>query len=153
MKKILITHADPAEAENLRKILLAGGYDAQISANNKTRTDKNADADMILICKNSGVAAFSHGGLSIDFPARKVVSHGREVHLTPIEFQIVTLLAKNHGVVLTHEQIIGEIWGEFNSDSLLLRVNIANIRKKIEPTPAKPVYLLTEPGVGYYFSA
>jgi two-component system KDP operon response regulator KdpE len=93
---------------------------------------------------------FSQNGLEIDFQSRTVISDNQQVHLTPIEFRILTLLIKNQGTVLSHEQIISDIWGPFNSDNLVLRVNIANIRKKIEPDPGTPKHLLTQMGVGYY---
>ena len=93
---------------------------------------------------------FSMDGLSINFQNRCIIANGRKVHLTPIEFRILSLLAKNQGTVLSHEQIINEIWGPFNSDNLVLRVNMANIRKKIEEDPGKPQFILTEMGVGYF---
>jgi two-component system KDP operon response regulator KdpE len=95
---------------------------------------------------------FSFDGLSIDFHRRAVISNGKKIHLTPIEFRIISLLAKNQGLVISHEQIINEIWGPFNSDNLVLRVNMANIRKKIEPDPVSPKYIITEKGVGYFFA-
>ncbi|MCL2217702.1 MAG: response regulator transcription factor [Defluviitaleaceae bacterium] len=97
----------------------------------------------------SGAEDFSVGGLSINYPGRTVRADGRTVHLTPIEFRILALLAGNVGKVLTHEQIINEVWGPHNSDNLVLRVNMANIRRKIEPTPSEPRYILTEAGIGY----
>ncbi|MCL2457078.1 MAG: response regulator transcription factor [Defluviitaleaceae bacterium] len=95
---------------------------------------------------------FFFEGLSIDFQKRIVISSEKEVRLTPIEFRILSLLAKNQGFVFSHEQIIDEIWGPFNSDNLVLRVNIANIRRKIEPNHTAPKYILTEKGVGYFFA-
>ncbi|MDR0273148.1 MAG: response regulator transcription factor [Clostridiales bacterium] len=92
---------------------------------------------------------FSLGELSINYQSRMVVVCEKNIHLTPIEFRIVAFLAKNQGDVLSHEQIINEIWGPFNSDNLVLRVNITNIRRKIEKDPASPKYILTEMGVGY----
>lgn len=92
---------------------------------------------------------FSVGGLSINYDSRKVSVDGKKIHLTPIEFRIVSLLTNNAGNVLTHDQIIDEIWGPYNSDNVVLRVNMANIRKKIEPNPGMPKYILTEVGVGY----
>lgn len=145
MKKIVIVNADPAEAEKLQKIFSENGYEAEIAA----READCPDAEMAIICKSSA-QKFVAGGLSIDFSSRRVIADGRSVYLTPIEFKITVLLAKNQGVVLSHEQIISEIWGPFNSDNLLLRVNMSNIRKKIEADPANPQYILTETGVGYY---
>ena len=141
--KILIIHPNPAEAEKLQKALASGGYDAV------TGQADCPDADMVLAPREP---VFVFESLSIDFPARCVIANGQKVHLTPIEFNIVAFLAKNQGIVFTHEQIINEIWGPQNSDSVVLRVNIANIRRKIEPTPAAPKYILTEAGIGYYMN-
>jgi len=92
---------------------------------------------------------FKMGNLTINFATRAINADGRTVNLTPIEFRILTLLARNNGRVLTYEQIINDIWGPYNSDNLVLRVNMANIRKKIEVNPSKPKYVITEMGVGY----
>ena len=96
---------------------------------------------------HSGV--FSSDGLTVDYTRRLVTVNDKPVHLTPNEFRIITLLTRNAGKVLTHDQIINEIWGPYNSDNLVLRVNMANIRRKIEANPAEPRYILTEVGVGY----
>ncbi|MCL2570814.1 MAG: response regulator transcription factor [Defluviitaleaceae bacterium] len=98
-------------------------------------------------CINGG--EFKSQGLYINYSNRTVEVDGKAIHLTPIEFRIVTLLTINPGKVLTHDQIISEIWGPYNSDNLVLRVNMANIRRKIEKNPAAPKYILTEVGVGY----
>jgi len=92
---------------------------------------------------------FSTGGLIIDYDRRLVTVEGKLVHLTPIEFRIITLLTRNAGKVLKHDQIIDDIWGPYNSDNLVLRVNMANIRRKLEANPAEPRYIVTEVGVGY----
>ena len=89
-------------------------------------------------------------GLSIDFAKRHVTLDGRDVHLTPVEYKIVFLLAKNPGRVLTHTAIMQEIWGPYiDEDTKILRVNMANIRRKLEQNPADPKYIFTEIGVGY----
>jgi len=95
------------------------------------------------------VGVFSVGGLTVDYTTRTVSVDGDVIHLTPIEFRIISLLTRNAGRVLKHEQIISEIWGPDNSDNLVLRVNMANIRRKIESDPSTPKYILTEMGVGY----
>lgn len=92
---------------------------------------------------------FTMGGLTIQYARREVITGGKLIHLTPIEYKLLVLLSRNPGVVLTHGFILREIWGPFASDSQLLRVNMANIRRKIEPDPADPRYILTEVGVGY----
>ena len=89
-------------------------------------------------------------GLSIDFPKRLVTVDGKDVHLTQIEFKIVSMLAKSAGRVLTYDHIIAELWGPYAvKDNQILRVNMANIRRKLEKNPAEPQYIYTEVGVGY----
>lgn len=85
----------------------------------------------------------------IDFSKRYVSVNQKEVHLTPIEYKIVQLLAKNQGKVLTLDYLSKEIWGPYTTENNALRVNMANIRRKIEKNPAEPHYILTEVGVGY----
>ncbi len=93
---------------------------------------------------------FSVKELFIDFGKRRVTVGKKEVHLTQIEFKIVSLLAKSQGRVLTYDHIISELWGPYAvKDNQILRVNMANIRRKIEQNPAEPQYIFTEVGVGY----
>ena len=104
--------------------------------------------------KNSGGAVnndvFSTKGLTIDFDKRKITVDGKDVHLTQIEFKIVSLLAKSAGRVLTYDYIITELWGPYAvKDNQILRVNMANIRRKLEKNPASPEYIFTEVGIGY----
>ena len=89
-------------------------------------------------------------GLTIDFDKRLVTLDGADIHLTQIEYKLVSLLAKNAGKVLTYDFILKEIWGPYaDTDNQILRVNMANIRRKIERNPAEPHYIYTEIGVGY----
>lgn len=89
------------------------------------------------------------GKLEIDYGKRMVSLAGEKIHLTPVEYKILVLLSKNAGKVLTHDYIMREIWGLYGNDSHTLRVNMANIRRKIETNPGTPKYILTEMGVGY----
>lgn len=95
---------------------------------------------------------FSVGDFNISYDKHQVKVAGKRVHLTPVEFKIIKLLAQNAGKIITHDHMIKEIWGwEFTPDnSQVLRVNLANIRRKVEENPADPKYILTEIGVGYY---
>lgn len=89
-------------------------------------------------------------GLCIDFEKRLVTRNHQEIHLTQNEFKIVSLLAQNCGKVLTYDRLIEHIWGPYSeSDNTILRVNMANIRRKLEPNPAEPIYIFTEIGIGY----
>lgn len=93
---------------------------------------------------------FSVGGLTIDYDKHHVLVGGADVHLTLNEFKIVALLGKYAGKVLTYDYLIREIWGpKAKADNQILRVNMANIRRKIEKNPAAPQYIFTEIGVGY----
>lgn len=93
---------------------------------------------------------YRSGGLCIDFEKHLVTRDGQEIHLTQNEFKIVSLLAKNCGRVLTYDRLIEHIWGPYSeNDNTILRVNMANIRRKLEPNPAEPAYIFTEIGVGY----
>lgn len=90
------------------------------------------------------------GSLQIDFTRREVKVNGTEVRLTPIEYRLLALLANNAGKVLTHRQILSDVWGPGHSeDTQYLRVYMAQLRRKIETNSAQPQLLCTEPGVGY----
>ena len=88
-------------------------------------------------------------GLKIDFMKRIITRDGEPIHLTPVEYKIVAY--KNSGKVITYSSILKNVWGPNmdENDNKILRVNMANIRRKIEPNPAEPTYILTELGVGY----
>lgn len=93
---------------------------------------------------------FSSGELSVDLARRLVTVADQEIQLTPTEYDLLKLFITHAGKVLTHQQILRQVWGVGYANELhLLRVNISNLRRKIEPDPARPRYLLTEPGVGY----
>ena len=100
--------------------------------------------------KNSKVnESFRLGDLHIDYDKRIVTLDKRVIHLTPIEYRIIVLLSLNVGTVLTHEFLCHELWGPYVGKSTALRVNVANLRRKIEKDTAAPQYILTEMGVGY----
>lgn len=97
---------------------------------------------------------FSACGLKIDYMKRQVFLNGGEVHLTPIEYRLLTLLARNAGKVLTHNQILKEVWGlNYAHQTQYLRVYMTQLRHKLETDPARPLFLINEPGVGYRFKA
>lgn len=90
------------------------------------------------------------GELTIELADRRVTRAGEEVHLTPIEFDLIRNLAQHRGRLVTHRQLLQEVWGpEYGEETHYLRVHIAHIRAKLEPDPARPRYLITEHGVGY----
>jgi two-component system KDP operon response regulator KdpE len=100
--------------------------------------------------KTDGEPLFSHKGLEVDLEKRVVSVSGKEVHLTPIEYRLLATLVKHAGKVLTHKQLLVEVWGpnaEFEHQ--YVRVYMNQLRHKLEPEPARPKYLVTETGVGY----
>ena len=108
-----------------------------------TRTPEGAAA-----VANSGV--FTAGELTIDYDKHRVYIAGRDANLTQNEYKLVALLGLHAGKVLTYDYLIKELWGpSARSDNQILRVNMANIRRKIEKNPAQPAYIFTESGVGY----
>jgi two-component system KDP operon response regulator KdpE len=90
------------------------------------------------------------GPVTIDLAARRVTRDGAEVHLTPIEFDLVRVLAIHRGKLLTHARLLREVWGPaYGDETHYLRVHVAHIRRKLERDPARPEILLTDAGVGY----
>ena len=93
---------------------------------------------------------YSAKGLTVDFDKRLVTVDGNEIHLTRVEYKIVSMLAKNSGKVITYSSLIDQVWGPYADDNnRILRVNMANIRRKLEKYPGEPVYIFTELGIGY----
>jgi len=93
---------------------------------------------------------FEVAELRVDLPARRVWRAGQEVHLTPTEYKLLATLVRHAGKVLTHRQLLKEVWGtSYANQSHYVRVYLAQLRQKIEADPARPRLLLTEPGVGY----
>jgi two-component system, OmpR family, KDP operon response regulator KdpE len=92
-------------------------------------------------------------GLELDLTARVVRRDGEEVHLTPIEFELLRTLVRNRGRLMTHRSLLVEVWGpQYADDTQVLRAHIANLRRKIEPD-GRGRYIRTDPGVGYRFAA
>jgi two-component system KDP operon response regulator KdpE len=92
--------------------------------------------------------------LRVELARRRVTLAKQEIALTPTEYDILRILAQKIGKVLTHRQLLQQVWGQGYGDDLhLLRVNISNLRRKIEPDPSRPTYILTEAGVGYRLRA
>ncbi len=94
--------------------------------------------------------SFTSGELTVDLARRQVFVGGREVRLTPIEYKLLATLVKHAGKVLTHRQLLHEVWGpEYGDENHYVRVYVAQLRRKIEADAARPRYIRTEPGVGY----
>ncbi|MCL4560133.1 MAG: response regulator [Chloroflexi bacterium] len=93
---------------------------------------------------------FHNGDLEVDLVRRRVAVSGKEVTLTPTEYDLLRVLIQNAGKVITHRQLIHTVWGNAYEDEYhLLRVNVSNLRRKIETDPSQPRHILTEAGVGY----
>jgi two-component system KDP operon response regulator KdpE len=100
--------------------------------------------------EDGGEPRIAVGDLTVDLAARTVTRGKAEVHLTPIEFDLLKVLAQNRGRLVTHRQLLHEVWGpSYETETHYLRVHVAHIRSKLEPEPSRPRYVITEPGVGY----
>lgn len=99
-----------------------------------------------------GAPAFTMDKLTVDYAAHIVSKDGAELKVTPIEYEILRCLTRNADRVVTHRQLLAEVWGpEYVEDTQLLRVHVGHLRKKIEDNPNRPRLIVTEPGVGYRF--
>jgi two-component system, OmpR family, KDP operon response regulator KdpE len=108
------------------------------------RAGREADAEPVL----------SFGALTVDLPGHRVVRDGDEIHLTPTEFELLRVLVTGRGRLLTHRALLRAVWGvAYQDDTQVLRVHIANLRRKLEPEPGSPRYIKTDPGIGYRFVA
>jgi two-component system KDP operon response regulator KdpE len=111
----------------------------RVALRHAERTDTSAEG-----------ASLTIGTLTLDRERRRVTVEGVEVRLTPIEYKLLTILARHPGRVLTHAQLLTEAWGpSYTRQRHYLRVYMAQLRQKLEAEPARPRYLVTEPGVGY----
>lgn len=100
--------------------------------------------------KVNSTGPYSARGLVVDFGKRLVTVERKEIHLTRVEYKIVSMLAQNSGKVITYSSLIEQVWGPYADDNnRILRVNMANIRRKIEKNPGEPEYIFTELGIGY----
>jgi len=91
---------------------------------------------------------------TLDLAAKRVLRGGDEIHLTPTEWHLVEVLARNAGKLVTQRQLLQEVWGpQYGTETNYLRVYLAQVRRKLEPDPSRPRYFITEPGMGYRFEA
>jgi len=101
---------------------------------------------------SEGQPSFTFGDVVVDFAQRAVTRAGEPVHLTPIEFRLLTYLCNHAGLVVTHKQVLQEVWGPNNTESThYLRIYMAHLRQKLEQNASRPQHLLTEAGIGYRF--
>ncbi len=148
---ILVLSAVGEETEKVRA--LEAGADDYVT---KPFSPRELVARLGAVLRRSGGEAddptIEVGELSIDLAARLVRQAGAEVHLTPIEFDLLRTLARNRGRLMTHRALLHDVWGPgYGDDTPVLRTHIANLRRKIEPDEG-PRYILTESGIGYRFA-
>jgi two-component system, OmpR family, KDP operon response regulator KdpE len=99
---------------------------------------------------DEGEPTVTIGDLTIDLARRQVLRAGEEIHLTPIEFDLLRVLARYRGKLVTHRELLQTVWGpSYGEETHYLRVHFAHIRSKVEPDPSRPRYVITDPGVGY----
>ena len=102
--------------------------------------------------ESGGAAVVDFGAARVDLENRRVSRDGRPVHITPIEFRLLAVLVTQPGKVLTHRQLLRDVWGPaYVERGHYLRIYMGHLRRKLEDDPARPRYLLTETGVGYRF--
>jgi two-component system KDP operon response regulator KdpE len=131
---------DAGADDYLTKPFGVGELLARVRATSRRRLEAGADAD----------AVFEFGDVKIDLSLRTAHKAGAAIHLTPIEFRLLSLLIANAGKVLTHRQILREVWGPAHSeDGHYVRVYMGHLRQKLEDDPAQPKHILTETAVGY----
>ena len=161
-EKILVIEDEQTIRNFMQAVLTANDYDVLLAddyltkpfgtgellarilaAIRHTRTPAGSEA-----VANTGI--FRAGDLTIDYAKHRVFVSGQDANLTQNEYKLVALLGLHAGKVLTYDYLIKELWGpSARSDNQILRVNMANIRRKIEQNPAQPVYIFTEVGIGY----
>lgn len=143
-----IAALDAGADDYLSKPFGLGELMARVRANlRRPRTVPNETANDL---GNEGDAVFRFGEVEVDRSKRRVRSQGAEVHLTPIEYRLLTVLVANVGRVITHKQLLREVWGPSHAEqSHYLRIYMGHLRQKLEVDPAQPRHLLTESGVGY----
>lgn len=144
LEKDKINALDAGADDYLTKPFGAGELLARIRVALRRSADHTQALQPVTICA---------GPLAIHLSARRVQLHDADIHLTPIEYQLLVALARQPGRVLTHQQILREVWGEHTtSKPHHVRVHMAQLRRKIEDDPARPRLILTEMGVGYRFT-
>jgi two-component system KDP operon response regulator KdpE len=131
---------DAGADDYLTKPFGVGELLARVRAASRRRRDAGSALDSL----------FEFGGVKIDMSLRTVVKDGTPIHLTPIEYRLLSLLIANAGKVLTHRQILREVWGPTHTeDGHYVRVYMGHLRQKLEDDPAQPKHILTETAVGY----
>ena len=136
-----ITNLDAGADDYLTKPFVVGELLARMRAVMRRLTSTTG---------NGHETEFTMGNIRVDFERRQVFRGDEEIHLTPIEYKLLLVLIRHRGKVVTHGQLLKEVWGpSFTEQNPYLRIFILNLRRKLEDDPSRPYYLTTEPGVGY----
>jgi len=102
--------------------------------------------------KDTGESCYEVNGLKVDFVARRITLSGDEIHLTPTEYKLLTVLVKNAGKVVTHHHLLREVWGKYSAEhNTYLRIHTQHLREKLKDDALNPRFIITEPGIGYRF--
>jgi two-component system KDP operon response regulator KdpE len=145
---ILMVTARSSEADKIRGLEL--GADDYITKPFSLRELLARVRAVLRRVAPAGAPLVEVGNLAIDLEKQELRVDGKPVHLTPLQFDLLRVFARNVGKLLTHRMLIREVWGPgYSGDANLLRVHVAQLRRKIESDPARPRHLLTEPGAGY----
>jgi two-component system KDP operon response regulator KdpE len=152
---IIVLSARHSESEKVA--LLDAGADDYVTkpfSTSELQARVRAQLRRAAAVAGNGEAVVMVGGLRIDLARREVQREGAEIHLTPIEWDLLRVFVRHAGRTLTHHQLFAEVWPHSGGDAqAYLRVHVANLRRKLEPDPVRPRLLITEPGVGYRFRA
>ncbi|HEX7058960.1 MAG TPA: response regulator transcription factor [Solirubrobacterales bacterium] len=149
---IIVLSAIGEEGEKVRA-LAAGADDYVTKPFGPRELVARLEAALRRARPETGEPAIAVEGLEVDIAARRVRREGEDVHLTPTEFELLRVLVRNRGRLMTHRALLVEVWGvEYEDDLQVLRAHVANLRRKIEPADG-PRYIRTDPGVGYRFAA
>jgi two-component system KDP operon response regulator KdpE len=150
---ILVLSAIGDEQEKVRA-LEAGADDYVTKPFASRELVARLEAALRRVGSQSDQPRISVDGLEVDLAARTVRAGGQEIHLTPIEYDLLRVLLRNRGRLMTHRSLLAEVWGPaYESDTPTLRTHIANLRRKIEQDGQRERFIRTDPGVGYRFSA
>lgn len=149
----ILVMSEVSGTDSITRALYAGADDYIIKPFNNNEMRARIYSALRRRLNNKTKRPYDFQGLRLDFHSRQVFLNESEIHLSPVEYRIIECLALNAGNVVTYKMLIDKIWGPYNDyDSKILRVNMANIRRKIEEAPASPKYIVTIPRVGYRMS-